>query len=604
MYILNIIKNIYSVLSKEQRKKMLLLQIFFAFSGIVQVVGVASIAPFIGLISNPQAIETNQFFSYLYNYGKFTDHQSFIVGFALLSMLMILVANTVNAFTLWVQLRFSVYIGGNIQLRLYDTFIRRDYLFHKMHNYNKVISIISSEAPRFIYMVLQQYLNLCSQLFVAAIILIGLIILDPFIAMGSAVLIGLAYITTYAIIKKSLKHHGDVVTHRNKLIQKILSESFIGIKDIKLNSLEHKYTTEFHKINKTGLESNTYIALSGDLPRFAIETISFCAILLFALMLLNDKGNNASVVSILSIYALAGYKLLPTMQQVYKSISVISANGAVVNELSNQLSVSNKQKPTIPAQSIPSIEAISLHQVSYQYPNTEKLALQNISIRFERGTLNTIAGPSGSGKSTLADVILGLLHPATGELKIDGNLITNNTELEEAYQASIGYVPQHIFILDDNVIANVAFGIAEKDVDLAQVTKALEQANALDFVSKLPNGIHTSLGQDGKLLSGGQRQRIGIARALYRDNQVLVLDEPTSALDIHSEHELMNLLNQLKQNVLTIVISHRPAAIKLSDNITLITDGQVEAHGSYSQLHSENEHFRTMIEKGLMNHDQ
>ena len=598
MYILSIIRSIYAVLSKEQKTKMLLLQLFFAFSAVVQVVGVASIAPFIGIISNPESIHTNKVLSTIYDLGKFNSTNEFILGFALLSIAMILISNGVSALTLWLQLRFSIYLGSSFQFQLFEKFINRDYLFHKSTNYNRLISIISSDAPRFIYMVLQPYLMMCSQAFVALIILVGLLFLDPIIAIGSALLIGGAYLGTYWIIKKSLKRHGDIITERNRSIQALLSESFIGIKDIKLNTLETKYTASYRKINQRGLDSSAYIALSGELPRFAIETISFSAILLFAILLLANNSSSANVVSILSVYALAGYKLLPTMQQMYKSISSISANGGVVLELKRNLDVVTENKEHINIKPMQNVDSLTLNNITYQYPNTDKHALDDVSLNFMRGQLNTIAGPSGSGKSTLADIILGLLPPASG--KMTANNINLQGELLQSYQATIGYVPQHIFILDDSVIANVAFGVDKKDIDIERVKQALINANAMEFVEKLPKGLETGLGQDGKLLSGGQRQRIGIARALYRNNKVLILDEPTSALDIESEHELMNLLNQLKKEVLIIVISHRPAAIKLSDRISVIADGKLIANGEYAQLYAENDYFKSMIEKGFM----
>lgn len=599
MYILSIIRSIYAVLSREQKTKMLLLQFFFAFSAIVQVVGVASIAPFIGIISNPETIHTNKVLATIYDLGNFESNNEFILGFALLSIAMIVISNGVSAITLWLQLRFSIYLGSSFQFQLFEKFINRDYLFHKSTNYNQLISIISADAPRFIYMVLQPYLMMCSQAFVAIIILVGLLFLDPVIAIGSAILIGGAYLGTYSIIKRSLKRHGDIITERNRSIQALLSESFIGIKDIKLNGLEPKYTSDYRAMNQRGLDSSAYIALSGELPRFAIETISFSAILLFAILLLANNSSSANVVSILSIYALAGYKLLPTMQQMYKSVSSISANGGVVLELQRTLDVVTQTREHIKVEPIQNVGAIRLQNISYQYPKTDKLALDDVSISFMQGQLNTIAGPSGSGKSTLADIILGLLPPASGQIKV--NDISIQGELLHAYQATIGYVPQHIFILDDSVIANVAFGVEKEEIDIEQVKQALIHANAMEFVAKLPKGLDTGLGQDGKLLSGGQRQRIGIARALYRNNKVLILDEPTSALDIESEHDLMNLLNQLKQEVLIIVISHRPAAIKLSDKISVIADGKLIANGGYSQLYAESDYFKSMIEKGFMN---
>jgi ATP-binding cassette, subfamily B, bacterial PglK len=602
MYIIKIIQSIYKTLNQEQKTKMLLIQIFFAFSALVQVVGVASIAPFIGIVSNPESIQKNGALAMLYELGGFTSNQEFLFAFALLSIAMIIISNAMSAITLWVQLKFSIYLGSSIQLQLYEKFINREYIFHKSVNYNKPISIIYADAPRFIYMVLQPYLTLCSQIFIATIIMFGLIILDPIIAVGSALLVGSAYMGTYWAIKKSLKKHGGIVTHRNRAIQALLSESFIGIKDIKLNSMESQYIQRYATINKKGLDSSAYISLSGELPRFAIESICFSAILLFAILLISQNASSASVVSILSFYAIAGYKLLPTMQQIYKSISSMSANGAVAIDLKLSLDAITHKKPAKRSAPLSNVNRISLENIRYQYPNTEKMALNDISIHFAKGALNTIAGPSGSGKSTLADIILGLLSPTQGILTVDGKKLDG--ELLQSYQHSIGYVPQNIFILDDTVIANIAFGTPTDEIDRTKVNEALTKANAIEFVDGLPDGINTKLGQDGKLLSGGQRQRIGIARALYRENKVLVLDEPTSALDIHSEYELMKHLNQLKQDVLIIVISHRPAAIKLSDNITLITEGQVTAHGPYNHLYNENEHFRTMIEKGLMNHGE
>lgn len=599
MYILNIIRSIYSVLNPEQKTRMLLMQLFFIFSAVVQVVGIASIAPFIGIISNPESIQSSKILSFLYTTGNFQSNQSFIVAFAFLSIGMIFISNIVSALTLWLQIKFSIYIGSTLQYQLFEKYLNRDYLFHKSNNYTQLIATISADAPRFIYMVLQPYLLMCSQLFVAAIILIGLLFLDPIVAIGSALIVGGAYLLTYWLIKKSLNRHGEIVTQRNRSIQAIMSEAFIGVKDIKLNALEPKYSDDYKSANKRGLESTAYITLSGDLPRYAIETVSFSAILLFAILLLQKSSETANVVSMLSIYALAGYKLLPTMQQIYKSISSISANGAVSIFLREQLEVETANNARIDVDPIADVQTIALEGMTYQYPNTTNPALDKISVTFTKGQLNTIAGPSGSGKSTLADIILGLLQPASGKLFIDGKEATG-TDLV-AYQRSIGYVPQHIFILDDNVIANVAFGVHKNDVDIEKVIQALQQANAMEFVEKLPQGLETRLGQDGKLLSGGQRQRIGIARALYRNNKILVLDEPTSALDIESEHDLMQLLNQLKYERLTIVISHRPAAIKLSDRIIVIADGALIANGSYEELYAGNQYFKLMIEKGFIN---
>ncbi|HEY0893974.1 MAG TPA: ABC transporter transmembrane domain-containing protein [Cellvibrio sp.] len=234
---------------------MLLMQLFFIFSAFVQVVGIASIAPFIGIISNPESIQSSKVLSFIYTSGNFQSNQSFIVAFAFLSIGMIFISNIVSALTLWLQIKFSIYIGSTLQYQLFEKYLNRDYLFHKSNNYNQLIATISADAPRFIYMVLQPYLLMCSQLFVAAIILIGLLFLDPIVAVGSALIVGGAYLLTYWLIKKSLNRHGEIVTQRNRSIQAIMSEAFIGVKDIKLNALEPKYSDNYKSANKRGLES-------------------------------------------------------------------------------------------------------------------------------------------------------------------------------------------------------------------------------------------------------------------------------------------------------------------------------------------------------------
>jgi ATP-binding cassette, subfamily B, bacterial PglK len=598
MYILQAIKRLFVILTKSQRQKLYFLLFFFLLSAIVQVIGVASIAPFVALLSNPEIINTSSLFKLGYQLSGAKSHHEFTIFFAYLSLIMISSSNLVNVLTLLFTFKYSTQVGGEIQNRLYTNFISRPYIFHKTTNYNDVIAVIAWEAPRLVYMVIQPFLQLVANLLIATLIIGGLLYMDPIIALSSASIIGGSYMLTYFFVKKTLIFHGDRITQRNEKVQKILSESFIGLKDIKLNGLEKLYIDRLNTANFKGLDSAATLSTYGDVPKFVIETISFCAILFLAIQLLKQSSTPGDVISILSVYALAGYKLLPTMQQIYKSISAISANGGVIQVLLSELNYKIDATETKNAHPIAVIDQIGIQQASYFYPSKNTPALDNISISFHRGELNTIAGPSGSGKSTLADILLGLLHTSTGNLLVNGKDITKDNLAD--YQSSIGYVPQSIFLLDDSVIGNVAFGVPENEVNLERVNRALIQANAMEFVERMPEGVHTQLGQDGKLLSGGQRQRIGIARALYRENSVLILDEPTSALDIQSEFEIMQLLNNLKNEILIIVISHRPAAIKLSDRITILEQGILTASGSYNQLVEQNQHFRDLIEKGGM----
>ena len=595
MYVIDVIRQSFRILASRGRNQFIFLQLFNLLSAFIQVFGVASIAPFIAVISNPEIIHSNSILAACYAAAGFSSDTQFIAAFAVISVCLILLSNLITGVTYWLSFRFSIDIGSLLQNELFSNLLRRPYIFHKVTDHNKAIALVNQQLPRFIYMVLQPILILFSQLMVSMVILGGLFALDPLIALSAGVVVGGSYGLTYIMLRKALSYHGNWVSKRNDGVQATLSEAFIGVKEIKLRGNERDYVKRFEIYNRQGLVSTSFIALAGDIPKLVIESISFGAIILLAVLMISFGERDSEVIGLISLYALAGYKLLPTMQQVYRSVSSISAHGSIVPTIASNLDAAadgNHDEPTVSLAS--AISEMGLANISFSYPEAKETALKDVTLTFTRGTVNTIAGPSGSGKSTLADIALGLLQPQSGHLTINGKALAEDQL--RAYRAAIGYVPQHIFLTNDSVVANIAFGVPSDEIDLARVERALAMAKARDFVDKLPNGMHSNLGQDGKLLSGGQRQRIGIARALYHDAQVLILDEPTSALDIESEHEVMLTLQSLKNAVLIVIISHRPAAIKMSDNITLIENGELVARGSYIELQSDNTYFQKLME--------
>lgn len=598
MYIFSVIKNILAILDGQTKRKYIGLQFVFFIAAFFQVIGIASIGPFISILSNPSIIHTNGVLSYIYEAMGFTTDLKFIIAAAAGSLILILLSNGIAGITMWLSFKFSIYLGSRLQQEVYKKYLFKDYLSHKTENYNKKIAVVAHQIPRFVYMLFQPFLLLTSQLFIAILIMIGLIILDPLLAVVAGGLIGGSYLTTYIVLRNKLKNHGAVVSKKNDRIQSIISESFIGIKDVKLDSMERKYIDQFNTINVKGLKSEAFIALSGDLPKFIIESISFAAILILALVLLTTQDDTRSVVPILSIYALAGYKLLPTMQQVYKSVSNLSGHGSVAEIIRNHIDSIDEASgdSSTPLQPM-DIHSVELSSANFSYDAHSAPAINNVSLRLARGEIYSLVGHSGSGKSTLADVILGLLDLSSGSLVVNGEILTK--EKLPSFRRKLGYVAQSIFILDDDVINNVAFGLPESEIDVDRVKNALRLANAEEFVEKLPKGIYSNLGQDGKLLSGGQRQRIGIARALYKKTDLLVLDEPTSALDMESEYKLMKTLNYLKNDLIILVISHRPASIKMSDKIILMAEGRLEGIGTYEELTSENEDFKEMMTRSV-----
>jgi len=600
MYIFGVIKATLAIIKSASGslRTYVLLQFACAVSAAIQVVGVASVAPLIGILSNPNVIQKNAALNYFYVAFGFSTNISFIIAFSLVSAALVVLSNFFSGLTLWLTMAFSVSMGSELQAHLFRRLLYRDFLFHKSNRYTESISLISQECPRFIYMILQQFLIMTSNIFIALIIIVGLLFADYKMALYGGGTITITYLLTYMLIRNYVNRNGKIVTERNTIGQAIMTEAFKGIKDIKLRAAEESFLGKFDLINHRGLRSQAYIGLAGDLPKLIIESACFCLILLFASYLLSNGATTEQTLTVLSLYAVAGYKLLPTGQQIYKALSTMSGHGGVVYDILKELDAPASESSSKLSPLDEDVRSLSLLDVSFGYPDGKEPALHNLTISFKRGSINTIVGPSGSGKSTLVDLLLGLLHPEVGSLVVNGRELSKDEVI--GFRSNTSYVPQTIFITDNTVVANVAFGVLDADVDLKRVETALKEAGALEFVLRLPNGLQTVLGQDGQSLSGGQRQRIGIARAFYNKSKVLILDEPTSALDIESEYDLMQTLSGLKSNFLIIIVSHRPIAIKMSDNISIIKSGKLAASGSYDELMISSLEFEALMQKAEM----
>ncbi len=592
--------DLVQLLCPRHRIKMYLLQAFFLFSALFQVGGIASIAPFIAVISNPSIVETNSILASLYSAVGATSLGEFLVYFAALIAGVILVSNLVASYSLWLLFRFTVSVGSELQNRLYSKYLSNDYTFFTINNSSTLIANLTQQIPRFVYMVLQPTLQLISQAFIAVIIIIGLLIVDPVLAIISFLVIGGVYSAIYWTVRKRMVGAGDTITEINKIKLLLLNESIAGVKEVKLLGIEHWYIKEFKEAAEHGLNASAYIGLAGDLPKYIVETTVFIAILVLAVYLFTFYGADGQAMSILSFYAMAGYKILPAAQTIYKSTSSLKANGQVINILHRELNKAEKHLSEPGVLSVPAANKtvftslkIKLEGVDYRFPGKDVLALNKLSLTIPEYNFVSFVGASGAGKSTAVDILLGLLTPENGKL-IVGDVEINKGNVSD-WQSHIGFVPQNIFLLDDSIKKNIAFGTLADDIDLERVKRAARRANIAEFVEQLPLGYDTTVGERGGQLSGGQRQRIGIARALYQDPSVLILDEATSALDTVTEKKILNEISQLTRSTTIIMIAHRLSTVINSDTIYVFDKGEIVGHGSYDELTKGNECFRHLM---------
>ncbi|MFT5707703.1 MAG: ABC-type multidrug transport system fused ATPase/permease subunit [Oceanospirillaceae bacterium] len=596
---------LFNMLTSKQKTKMVILQVFFFLSAVMQVAGVASLAPFIAVISNSSVIETNLVLNYLYEFLNADSLKMFLLQYAVLVAGFIFIGNIIAAFVLWLLFHFSINTGAALQNQLYTNYMANEYIFFANKNSSTLIANITSQIPRLVYMVLQPILSLISQFFIVVIIIGGLIYLDPMLAFSSALIIFGIYSLIYIFLRKEMVVSGATITEvmERKLV--LLNESIQGIKEVKLLNVEKWYQQELNATTMKGLNAQAFVGLSGDLPKFIVETIVFTAILGLAIYLIFTQGVEGSAMSTLSFYAMAGYKLLPAAQTIYKAISSIKANAGVISDIHKELENSKQylQRNLIEDKSYVEKESeqlnsrhfdIKLNNVDFQYPTSETSVISDLNLQIPENTMVSFVGGSGAGKSTVANLILGLLTPTEGNIEVGGELLTKANL--RAWQKGIGYVPQSIFLTDDTLAKNIAFGIPDDEIDEQRLIAAATKANIIKFIEQQPNKFQFKVGENGGRLSGGQRQRVGIARALYKNPRILVLDEATSALDGITEKLILNEIHQLTSSLTVIMIAHRLSTIVNSDVIYLISAGTVAAEGSYKQLIKENEYFRKLVE--------
>jgi ABC-type multidrug transport system fused ATPase/permease subunit len=364
-----------------------------------------------------------------------------------------------------------------------------------------------------------------------------------------------------------------------------ISEAFGAIKEIKVGGLEKIYVKLFSESAQTFARTQTFSEVIGKLPRYILEAIALGGILLIILYLMNQTAHFNNPLPIVSLYVFAVLRLMPALQQIYVCFSQLAIITPTLDKLYDNLKNLKFFNENQDQDIVFLNKKITLKNVYYNYPNSERTALKDINLSINVKSTVGLIGATGSGKTTTVDIILGLLEPEKGSLEVDGKIITKQNV--RYWQRSIGYVPQNIYLSDDTVAANIAFGVGLKDINVNQdmVEKAAKIANLHKFIiDELPKQYQTTIGERGVRLSGGQRQRIGIARALYHNPQVLILDEATSALDNETEQAVMDAVNNLSKNITIIIIAHRLSTVKNCDFIFKLEKGQVIARGTFDEI--------------------
>ena len=584
-------KKLLFLLTPHERKRAGLLLIMIVIMAFLDMVGVASIFPFMAVLTNPGLIETNEILNTTFQatriFGVENNQQFlFILGFFVLVTLII--SLIFKAFTTYAQVRFVQMRQFSIGKRLVEGYLHQPYNWFLNRNSADLGKSILSESGQVVANGLGPLLEVIAKGMITITLIILLIIADPKLALTVGFSLGTAYGLIFYFTKNYLDSLGKNNLKNNQLRFTSISEAFGAIKEIKVGGLEQTYIQLFSKPAQTYHQNYASSQLVAQLPRFFLEAISFGGILIIILYIISKSGSFNSALPIISLYIFAGYRLLPALQQIYGSFTQLAFVGPSLNRLYEDL---KNLKPLNTNQDqgvLPLNKKITLKNIYYNYPNTSQAALEGINISISAKSIIGIIGPTGSGKTTAVDIILGLLEAQKGTLEVDGKIITKQNS--RSWQRSIGYVPQHIYLSDDTVAANIAFGVEPKDIDQEAVEKACRVANLHNFIiDELPKKYQTITGERGIRLSGGQRQRIGIARALYHKPKIIIFDESTSALDNKTEQVVMDAVYNLNKEITIILITHRLNTVKNCDTIFKLDKGKLVAQGTYQELIVDNQ---------------
>jgi len=597
------LKKLYLEFSVQEKRRLLLLAVLIIITGLLQVIGIASIFPFISAASNPSVVDENLYLSMAKEFLQISDNSNFIVilgGGVLLSLVL---TNLFLAFSTWVSMRFVVTMNNTFAFRLLQRYLNESYLFHLERNSAELLKNITTEVHRVVNGGIISAINLVSKGFTVFCILIFLILVDPFVAFVVGGVLGVSYALIYWSIRSKLSRIGLIVTQLFANRMRYSNESLGGIKELKVLGREQYYLKKFRQNAEEVIKHQVFARAAVDLPKFLLETIAFGGIISVTMYLVAVKNDAQNILPMISLYALAGYRLMPALQGVFSSTATLKHDIAAVELFYEDIKGTDKLPFKLMDEHFNKVSPLALNtelrlnNVSFNYPGVSRYAVDKVCLSIKANTSVGIIGASGSGKSTLVDILLGLLHAQHGEIRVDGQVL-NNTNIR-SWQNNIGYVPQVIFLADSSVSANIAFGIAEELIDQEAVESSAKMANLHEFiVEELEMGYQTMVGERGIRLSGGQRQRIGIARALYHNPSVLVLDEATSALDTPTEQAVMEAVYNLAHKKTIIMIAHRLSTVKKCDNLVWLDGGKLKAEGSYNKLLIENVAFKRFVEAG------
>lgn len=577
------IKTMLNILNKKQKKRFFALFIIMFLGAGMELLGVSLIMPLVNVVSNADIITTPNYALIGTKFGL-NDVTEYVSFFSAVLIGIYIVKNAYLAIQYDLQYRFVYNSQKNLMIRILDCYLGEEYLFHVKYSPMELQRNIINDVET-AFQSLLSLIQLLTEILVCGILVVFLFYTDAF-STTLIVLIFLLFSIFFALFYKKYSYKlGITVRHASADQLKWVNQSLSGIRELKVTDTENYFIAMFGKAATRLADSRRKQSIVGVVPRPILESVMICGLLAIMMFRIRLGADISEFIPILSIYAISAFRMLPSFSRITNAYNNIMYSKAAVNAVYEEISKIEllekniEKKNKTDTSNTSNNEDIVVYNLDFKYGEEHEDVLNSVSMCFKHCESTAIIGESGSGKSTLADLVLGILKPTAGDIIFEGKSIYSDLK---KWHKLIGYVPQTIYLIDDTIRRNIAFGVMDQEIDEQKIWNALHEAQLDEFVRKLEDGLDTRVGDRGVRLSGGQRQRIGVARALYNDPKILILDEATSALDTDTENALMEAIDKMHGNRTLLIIAHRLTTIKNCDRIY-----KVENHRTYEIRHNE-----------------
>ncbi len=600
---MKVLRQFLELLTPRERRQVWLLLPLVVLMAFAEVIGIASVVPFLELTTDREAARNNAVLAFAYETFGFEQWRWFMVATGAAVIVVLLLANGFLAYGNWILFRFGAIRNHTIARRLLIRYLQQPYAFFLTRNTSSLANNVLQEVQQIIRGVVRPGLQLVAKGFTVLAILGLLVVANPLLALLTSVVLGGAYGLIYLVIRRYVRRIGEDRVQANQARYRAAQEAMGGIKDLRLLGREAEMVERFTEPSRRFAVYEANSQALGGLPRYVLEAIAFGSVVFITLLLFATGAEVEEVVPVLGLYAFAGYRLLPALQAVFQastqirySLGALDEVHAMVRRVDATAADPDAFEDRTALAPLPFADRLEVRDVAFAYEDGTEV-LQGIDLEIPVRSHVAFVGTTGAGKTTLVDVLLGLLTPSAGTVTVDD--VALDADTVPRWQANVGYVPQSIYLTDDTVARNIALGLPDERIDMDAVRRAAAMAQLDRFVeTELRDGYATVVGERGVRLSGGQRQRIGIARALYHDPEVLVFDEATSALDGATERAVFEAIRALTGRKTILSIAHRLATIQDADTIFVLDGGRIVARGPYDAVYADSDVFRRMAEGG------